>query len=332
MAEVQARLFGEHGRHLRGDRPRPARAAGHDRGDAADARRRDRVVPGADAVPGATSPTSRAGCSPAPPSCARALPPINGALRAGVPAFRQTPELSDDLEKLFAALDDLSENPNTLLALQRPPPRRRRSPSRRSSTSRPTRRSATTPSTSSTRSARTSRSRCPAARPSASSPSSPTSTQPNTLGSDRVARPVDVPADQDPQAGADSQAPAHASTRSPAARRRRGGRTARRARPATWTGWSPTGATRRRSRPDFSGGGSHVVVDGNTPGLRRRHLQVPQARHRQPEGRALMQRVQGRRARARALIVVARRTSRSPSATRSPTPTSSTRSCATPRT
>ena len=48
----------------------------------------------------------------------RALPLVNDALQAGIPAFRQTPELSERTEQLFVALEDLSENPNTLLALR----------------------------------------------------------------------------------------------------------------------------------------------------------------------------------------------------------------------
>jgi virulence factor Mce-like protein len=46
------------------------------------------------------------------------LPLVNGALAAGVPAFRETPQLGRDLEDLFKAAEDLGENPNTLLALK----------------------------------------------------------------------------------------------------------------------------------------------------------------------------------------------------------------------
>ena len=46
------------------------------------------------------------------------LPLLNEALEAGVPAFRQTPELGGRVEDLFTALEDLSENPNTLLGLK----------------------------------------------------------------------------------------------------------------------------------------------------------------------------------------------------------------------
>jgi virulence factor Mce-like protein len=48
----------------------------------------------------------------------RALPLLNEALSAGVPAFRRTPELASDLEQLLEALESLSENPSTLLALK----------------------------------------------------------------------------------------------------------------------------------------------------------------------------------------------------------------------
>ena len=46
------------------------------------------------------------------------LPLINAALKAGVPAFRETPQLGSDLEDLFRAAEHLGNNPNTLLALR----------------------------------------------------------------------------------------------------------------------------------------------------------------------------------------------------------------------
>ena len=46
------------------------------------------------------------------------LPLVNAALKAGVPAFRETPQLGEDLEDLFRAAEDLGDNPNTLLALK----------------------------------------------------------------------------------------------------------------------------------------------------------------------------------------------------------------------
>jgi ABC-type transporter Mla subunit MlaD len=48
----------------------------------------------------------------------RTLPLVNDALQAGVPAFRQTPQLGEDLEQLFVAAEDLGDNPSTLLALR----------------------------------------------------------------------------------------------------------------------------------------------------------------------------------------------------------------------
>src|SRR5215210_8678581 len=48
----------------------------------------------------------------------RTLPLVNDALQAGVPAFRETPQLGEDLEDLFRAAEDLGDNPNTLLALR----------------------------------------------------------------------------------------------------------------------------------------------------------------------------------------------------------------------
>src|ERR687893_379607 len=48
----------------------------------------------------------------------RTLPLVNDALQAGVPAFRQTPELGERLEDLFVAAEELGDNPSTLLALR----------------------------------------------------------------------------------------------------------------------------------------------------------------------------------------------------------------------
>ena len=46
------------------------------------------------------------------------LPPINDALRVGTPVLLRFPELGEDLERLSGALEDLGENPSTLLALR----------------------------------------------------------------------------------------------------------------------------------------------------------------------------------------------------------------------
>ena len=231
VAEVQGAAVRRHGRHVRGDRPRPAGAAGDDRGDAAHADRRHRVVPRPDAVPGATSPTSRAACSPAAAELPRSLPPINSAL---LPACRPSAHPgaapSDARAAAPGARQPLRE-PQHAARAARPAPRRagRRSP--RSSTSRPTRRSATTSSTSSTRSART----CP--RPSRAAlheriqPKLADLTQANTLGlteSLAAGRRAHQP-------GPARAAPCRRCTPSTAARRStpRAGPTARAARPAT---------------------------------------------------------------------------------------------------
>ena len=101
----------------------------------------------------------------------RALPPLNSALSAGVPAFRRTPELSGRLDQLFVAVEDLGENPMTLLALQDLHNAARIAGPGGAVRGARTRPSATTSTTSSRRSAPTCPRPCPAARPSASSPS-----------------------------------------------------------------------------------------------------------------------------------------------------------------
>jgi virulence factor Mce-like protein len=46
------------------------------------------------------------------------LPAINEALRVGTPVLLRVPELGEDLERLSGALEDLGDNPSTLLALR----------------------------------------------------------------------------------------------------------------------------------------------------------------------------------------------------------------------
>jgi virulence factor Mce-like protein len=55
---------------------------------------------------------------PAAQELPRSLPRINRALVAGQPVLRRSVALNERTEKVFAALDDLAENPNTLLALK----------------------------------------------------------------------------------------------------------------------------------------------------------------------------------------------------------------------
>jgi virulence factor Mce-like protein len=194
----------------------------------------------------------------------RALPLVNDALQAGVPAFRRTPALGGDLEDLFAALEDLSENPNTLLAL--------RDLRRAVRGTRPavefvapyqtvcnyfvyffnplgTHQSAPVPGGTSERIL---------AKLAGGA-------QPNNLGTTESTRPVDVPADQDPQAS--SQQSLHTQYGGPAVDPSgradcQGGQ----------TGYPDRLITDGRYPPDtaaggFQGGGSHVVVDPDTPVL-----------------------------------------------------------------
>jgi virulence factor Mce-like protein len=46
------------------------------------------------------------------------LPAVNDALQVGTPVLLRVPELGTDLERLSRALEDLGQNPNTLLALR----------------------------------------------------------------------------------------------------------------------------------------------------------------------------------------------------------------------
>ena len=150
----------------------------------------------------------------------RTLPLVNDALQAGVPAFRQTPELGERLEDLFRAAEDLGDNPSTLLALRdlrkavqvTPPGDRVRGalpdglqllrlllqPARHAPVGRRPGRHA----------------------PSASSPSSPTPSRRTRSASTESTHPVDVPTDQDPQ-GEPAQAVAPHPVRRPGDRRQR---------------------------------------------------------------------------------------------------------------
>jgi virulence factor Mce-like protein len=194
-----------------------------------------------------------------------ALPPVNEALEAGVPALHQTPALGGRLENLFAALEGLSENRNTLLAL------------------------------------RDLRVAVQGTRPAieffapyqtvcnylvyffnplGTHQSSPVHggtsqrilakltdvLQPNTLGSTESLRPVDVPADQDPQAS--NQQALHTQYAGPAVDSR-----GRASCGSGQTGYMDRLVTDPRYPPDdaaggFVGGGSHVVLDPRVPAER----------------------------------------------------------------
>jgi hypothetical protein len=201
---------------------------------------------------------------PAAAELRRQLPAINGALAAAPSAFRETPELADEIQKLLQALENLSENPNTLLALK--------DLRRGVQVSKPafkkiapyqtvcnylvyffnplgTHQSEIVPGGTAERIL----------------PKLADLTQANTLGSTESIRPVDVPTDQDPKSGAlqalHNQLPQPAVDSKGRADCQSG-----------QTGYMNRLITGGRYPPDssaggFIGGGSHVVVDGNTPGL-----------------------------------------------------------------
>jgi virulence factor Mce-like protein len=193
------------------------------------------------------------------------LPLVNDALQAGVPAFRQTPELGQRLEDLFQAAEDLGDNPNTLLAL--------RDLRRAVQVTRPavefvapyqtvcnylvyffnplgTHQSAVVPGGTSERILA----------------KLVDTQQPNSLGSTESTHPVDVPSNEDPQ-GEPAKQSLHTQYGGPAV-----DGSGRADCQAGQTGYPDRVVSNPRYPPDssrggFTGGGSHVAVDGNTPGL-----------------------------------------------------------------
>ena len=193
------------------------------------------------------------------------LPLINDALQAGVPAFRETPALGHDLEDLFRALEDLGDNPNTLLALK-------------------DLRTAVHVTKPAIQFVAPFQTVCndfvyffnPLGTHQSSVVPGGTSErvlaklvdtqQENSLGSTESKRPVDVPSDQDPQAEPAKQA-LHTQYGGPAVDGK-----GRADCQAGQTGYPNRLVSNPRYPPDssaggFIGGGSHVVVDPNTPGL-----------------------------------------------------------------
>jgi virulence factor Mce-like protein len=194
----------------------------------------------------------------------RSLPLVNDALQAGVPAFRRTPELGGRLEELFVALEDLSENPNTLLALR---DLRRAVQGTRPAVEKVapyqtvcnyfvyffnplgTHQSAPVPGGTSERIL----AKLAGGR------------QENNLGTTESTHPVDVPADEDPQAS--NEQSLHTQYGGPAVDSSgradcQGGQ----------TGYPNRLVTDPRYPPDnaaggFTGGGSHTVLDPDTPVL-----------------------------------------------------------------
>jgi hypothetical protein len=190
---------------------------------------------------------------------------VNDALQAGVPAFRQTPELGEELEDLFRAAEDLGDNPNTLLALK--------DLRKAVQVTKPaikfvapyqtvcnyvvyffnplgTHQSALVPGGTSERILA----------------KLVDTQQPNSLGSTESTHPVDVPRDQDPQAEPAKQA-LHTQYGGPAV-----DASGRADCQAGQTGYPNRLVSNPRYPPDdsaggFTGGGSHVAVDPDTPGL-----------------------------------------------------------------
>jgi virulence factor Mce-like protein len=195
----------------------------------------------------------------------RTLPLVNDALQAGVPAFRETPELSSELEDLWAAAEDLGDNPSSLLGL-----RDLRTAVR---ITRPaiefvapyqtvcnylvyffnplgTHQSAVVPGGTTERILA----------------KLVDTNQPNSLGSTESTRPADVPSDKDPQ-GEPAQQALHTQYGGPAV-----DASGRADCQAGQTGYPNRLVSNPRYPPDdsgggFVGGGSHVVVDPDTPGL-----------------------------------------------------------------
>jgi ABC-type transporter Mla subunit MlaD len=194
----------------------------------------------------------------------RTLPLVNDALQAGVPAFRQTPELGEQLEDMFRAAEDLGDNPATLLALK--------DLSTAVRVTRPavefvapyqtvcnylvyffnplgTHQSAVVPGGTTERILA----------------KLVDTQQENTLGSTESTHPVDVPRDKDPQADPPQQS-LHTQYGGPAV-----DASGRADCQAGQTGYPNRLVTNPRYPPDnsaggFTGGGSHVVLDPNTPG------------------------------------------------------------------
>jgi virulence factor Mce-like protein len=196
----------------------------------------------------------------------RSLPVINGALAAGVPAFRETPELSDRLEGVFDSLEELGRDPNTLLALRdlRTAVEVTRPGVERIAPYQTVCNYATyffnplgTHQSGAVAGGASERILAKLA----------VSAQPNNLGTTESVRPVDVPIDQDPQ-GTPVQQALHTQYGGPAtdARGRADCQSGQTGYPFRLV---PDGG---RYPPDdseggFIGGGSHVVVGSDTPGL-----------------------------------------------------------------
>jgi len=194
----------------------------------------------------------------------RALPLINGALSAGVPAFRRTPDLGDRLDQLLQALASLSENPNTLMSL--------RDLRRALQVTRPALEDVAPYQTVcnylvyffNPLGTHISQS-VPGGTMQRIKAKLTDLTQANTLGTTESLRPVDVPTDKDPNSGV-LQA-LHTQYGGPAVDAKgnadcQSGQTGYPSRLVTNPRWPADS-----SAGGFVGGGSHVVLDNDTPGL-----------------------------------------------------------------
>jgi phospholipid/cholesterol/gamma-HCH transport system substrate-binding protein len=204
---------------------------------------------------------------PAAAALREELPAINRALAAGPPAFRETPQLANDLQDLLQALQNLSENPNTLLAL--------RDLRRAVQVSAPAIKNVAPYQTVCNylvyffNPLGTHQSEIvPGGTDQRILPKLSDLTQLNTMGLTESIRPVDVPSNQSSQPPDDPQLQAlHSQFPQPAVDSKgnadcQSGQTGYMSRLITNGRWPPD-----NSSGGFIGGGSHVVVDGNTPGL-----------------------------------------------------------------
>jgi len=195
----------------------------------------------------------------------RSLPAVNAALAAGVPAFERTPELAGRLEGTLRALRDLDDDPTTLLAFG--------DLRQAAAVARPGLEDIApyqtvcnylvyffnplgTHQSTVVAGGNTERILLKLAL----------SAQPNSLGTSESTHPVDVPADEDPQAAPAKQA-LHTQYGGPAV-----DADGRADCQSGQTGYPFRATTDGRYPPDtaeggFVGGGSHTALDSNTPGL-----------------------------------------------------------------
>ena len=115
--DTYAAAVREHGHHLRGALAPPGPASqGTIERAAPDARRGHRQLPGAAPVPARHRAPVARGCEPVAIEMERSLPLVSDAFEVGTPVQAQGAARSTATrENVFASLDDLAANPNTLL-------------------------------------------------------------------------------------------------------------------------------------------------------------------------------------------------------------------------